>query len=448
MTPELKELLRFGALLLAGLTIGALTGAYALSLVVALLLWVWLQIVEFRRLERWSRRPLSRPGNLLELWRRPTERLYRSLRSNRRRSHRLMNQIRRLQTATEALPDGAVLIRYNGTIEALNTPARELLGLRREDQGQNLGALVRHPDLSALIHGEIDEQLVEIPAPTNDERRLEIRRILVDEGRVLILARDVTQLNRLLTMRQDFIANVSHELRTPLTVITGYLETLQDESLDAETLRTLLSKLVSPAERMRALVDDLLLLTRLESSPALDLQQLDIIDVPALVRRVIADAEQLSEGRHALIAHLDEGLGLHGVESELYSAFGNLVANAVRYSPEGGDITVRWQRTADGPRFAVEDEGMGIPEEHLSRLTERFYRVDLAGSRSRGGTGLGLAIVKHVLRRHETGLEVHSELGRGSSFQCVFPARFAVHAAPDTVPRTIPGEGAPDGAEQ
>ena len=421
-----KELLRIGGLLLVGLVGGLISGAYGWSLLVALTCWVLWQVMEFTRLSRWSKRPLSRPNNISPLWRSAAERAHQSVQVGRQRTRSVLAQIRRLQIATEALPDGAVLMTPGGAIETFNSSARRLLGLSTEDQGENLGLLIRHPDLATLINGEIDDDLVEIASPTDDDRRLEIRRIAVDDDRMLILARDVTQLNRLLTMRQDFIANVSHELRTPLTVIMGYLEAAEDTSLDPAMLRELLGKLVSPSQRMRALVDDLLLLTRLESSPALDPVQIGEVDVPSLVRRIVADASQLSDDRHRFNADVDAALRLRGVESELHSAFGNLVANAVRYSPEGGDIKVRWFHTDAGARFEVEDQGVGIQPEHLSRITERFYRIDLAGSRVRGGTGLGLSIVKHVLKRHDSGLEVRSEFGQGSRFYCVFPPQFSI----------------------
>lgn len=421
-----KEMIRVGVLLMVGLAGGALSGFYGWSLLIVLSLWVLFQVLEFRRLSRWSAHPLSRPDNLSALWRLPAERVYQSVRGNRQRARGVLVQIRRIQMATEALPDGAVLMTPGGLIETFNGAARLLLGLSGEDQGENLGKLIRHPDLAALINGELEEDIIEIAAPNHEGRRLEIRRIAVDADRILILARDVTQLNRLLTMRQDFIANVSHELRTPLTVIMGYLEATEDPSLDRATLHELLGKLVSPARRMRALVDDLLLLTRLESSPALDPAQIGEVDVPSLVQRIVADAIQLSNGGHRINVDVDAQLRLRGVESELHSAFGNLVTNAVRYSPEGGDIDVRWYHTDAGAQFEVEDHGVGIQPEHLSRITERFYRIDHAGSRVRGGTGLGLSIVKHVLKRHDSGLEVRSEFGRGSRFYCVFPPQFSL----------------------
>lgn len=429
MTPARRELLRLGVLLFVGLVAGFFSGAYRACLFAAVAVWIALQVAEFRRFWRWSERPLARPDNASELWQVPTARLYRSLRASRQRATDLLAQLRRLRGATEALPDGAVLMSTRGVIEAFNSSARQLLGLSIDDRGQNLNYLLRHPDLTALINGEIEDNLIEIAAPADDERRLEVRKVAVDDDQVLILARDVTQLNRLLTMRQDFVANVSHELRTPLTVIMGYLEALQDDSLDRRTLREVLAKLVSPAQRMRSLVDDLLLLTRLESSAPANQKQLDEVDVATLLRRIVADAHQLSGGRHEIVTEIESGLRIRGVETELHSAFGNLISNAVRYSPGGGTVTIRWYRTEAGARFEVEDQGVGIAPEHLSRITERFYRIDLAGARVRGGTGLGLAIVKHVLKRHATELEVRSELGKGSLFFCEFPMQEAASAA-------------------
>jgi two-component system phosphate regulon sensor histidine kinase PhoR len=236
-----------------------------------------------------------------------------------------------------------------------------------------------------------------------------------------MLVRDVTQLNRLLTMRQDFVANVSHELRTPLTVVVGYLETIASEDLDPETVRELLGKLDPPTARMRALVEDLLLLSRLEASPQPASDELDAVDMCSVIRSCVAEARVLSEGRHQFKSSCDRYVKLLGVESELYSTVLNMMTNAVRYSPDGGEVRVSWEQHAGGARLAVTDQGIGIAAEHLQRITERFYRVDLAKSRVRGGTGLGLAIVKHVLKRHRSALQVDSELGKGSRFYCDFP---------------------------
>ena len=421
MIPGLKgELIRTGGIVAAVLAVGAATRFWATSIVFGLIFWIAPHVREFVRLRRWSRHPMRRPDNTVEMWQEPAVRVFRSLRVLRSRIRRLTTRLRYVRSATEALPDSAVLIKRNGEIEMFNLAAQTLLGLSARDVGQNFVSLVRNPEIAALVNGQAAEGLVEITA-THSDLQLEVRRIDIDETRMLILARDVSQLNRLLSMRQDFVANVSHELRTPLTVILGYLESLDDESLDQEQLRGLIARLRSPAKRMKVLVDDLLLLTRLESSPKPSQTDVDMVAVAPMLESIVAEARQISNGQHRITLDADPTLRLRGSEFELHSAFSNLVGNAVRYSPAGGDILVRWFATEAGPRFEVEDHGMGIPAQHLTRITERFYRVDLSGSRARGGTGLGLAIVKHVLKRHDATLGVQSELNKGSLFFCVFP---------------------------
>ena len=420
MIPGLaRELFRIGSLAIAVLIAGLITALWGLTIGVALLIWIGPHAREFVRFQRWSRHPMRRPDHTVELWQEPAVHLFRTMRHSRSRLRRLVTRLRYVRAATEALPDGAILIKRNGEIDMFNAAAQSLLGLTVGDVGKNLVALVRNPEIAALVDGDVADGLVEIAA-THSELRLEVRRIKIDESRLLILARDVTQLNRLLSMRQDFVANVSHELRTPLTVILGYLESLDDEALDRDELRDLLGRLRSPTRRMKVLVDDLLLLTRLESSPRPSQTDLDMVNVAAMLETIVADARQVSAGQHRITLEADLALRLRGSEFELHSAFSNLVNNAIRYSPDGGDIHVRWYQTATGPHFEVEDHGMGIPAQHLARITERFYRVDLSGSRARGGTGLGLAIVKHVLKRHDATLGVRSELNKGSLFFCDF----------------------------
>ncbi|MFU8816165.1 MAG: phosphate regulon sensor histidine kinase PhoR [Pseudomonadales bacterium] len=421
MKLSFKERRLVVGLLAAALLLGALTGAWAWMLLLSLVCWLMLQQRELRRLARWAEHPLRRPDNRLESWQLLADRLYRSLRQSRRRTARTISRFQSLRVLTNALPDAAIVIDQDGQIDSFNAAAQARLQLKPVDRGANLAALVRQPDFVALIKGKRQDGLVEFASPFDEDTRLEARRIVIDEHTALILVRDVTQLNRLLTMRQDFVANVSHELRTPLTVVVGYLETMASEDLDLETVRTLLAKLESPTGRMRALVDDLLLLSRLEASPLPADSDLDSIDLCSIIRSCITEARVLSDGRHQFESDSDGTVRLRGVESEIHSATLNMLTNAVRYSPKGGIIRITWQRTGDGARLAVRDHGIGIAPEHLQRITERFYRVDLAKSRVRGGTGLGLAIVKHVVKRHRGTLRVISELGKGSTFYCDFP---------------------------
>ena len=411
-----------------------LTGSVAWSLVAALSAFIAHHLLEFRALVRWSRRPLGWPRNGDPAWRAVAERLYDTVARGRRRSYALIETLRRLRTTSDIIPDAWVILRDGAQIEDYNRSAREHLGLSEDDQGEDLIALVRNPGVEALLKGEVESDIVEIAAPADETRRIELRRIAIDAERSLVMARDVTELNRLLTMRQDFVANVSHELRTPLTVIVGYLEEIDEGTPDFETLRDVVPKLTPPTRRMRALVDDLLTLTRLESAPLPSAETMEDVDVALMLHTILADARRLSDGGQRLALDADAGLRVRGVGSELYSAFNNLVTNAVRYSPDGGNIDIRWFRSPAGPRFEVRDHGMGIAPEHLTRITERFYRIDLAGARVRGGTGLGLAIVKHVLRRHGSVLQVESTLAQGSRFYCVFdPTRATtVAVAPDS----------------
>jgi len=227
-------------------------------------------------------------------------------------------------------------------------------------------------------------------------------------------------------MRRDFVANVSHELRTPLTVLVGFLETVRELKLDPQRSRDYLNLMAEQGRRMQHIIDDLLTLSTLESTP--EPAHEERVDVASLLERVRGEAEGLSAGRHRVVLHAEPGFDLLGTESEIASAFGNLASNAVRYTPAGGEVRLLWLASEKGAEFSVEDTGPGIEAEHVPRLTERFYRVDRGRSRETGGTGLGLAIVKHALARHQATLEIESTLGKGSRFTATFPARRVVPA--------------------
>lgn len=414
----------------ASLMLGWLTDAFGWSFAAGVLIWAALQQREKKHLVSWAGRPLARPANVLDSWQALSTALYRTIRNSRERNRTTLTRMRALRLITHVLPDAALVLSPSGEIENLNTAAGKLLNLEAADRGHNLSSLVRQPEFVALLRGRITDNHVEFTSPINDATRLEARRVLMDDGRALVLVRDVTELNRLLSMRQDFIANVSHELRTPLTVIVGYVETLLNEDLDPDTAGALVAKLRPPTSRMRALVDDLLLLTRLEASPNPDRNELDAVAMPGLLGSVVNDGRALSAGRHEITLDVSSRARVIGIENELFSACLNLLTNAVRYSPDGGAVQVSWRDVAGGARFAVQDHGMGIPAEHLSRITERFYRVDLAKSRVRGGTGLGLAIVKHVLKRHNSELQITSRLAEGSTFFCDFPETQLIRTPP------------------
>ena len=416
-----QEWLIAGSLVVTALLLGALFDAYGATLFFAATIWIMLQRRELLSLREWARRPLSRPANTLTSWQNLAENLYRSIHNSRSRTKAALRTLATTRAITNALPDAAIIIEQGGNIVRFNTAAQQMLRLKPSDHGTNLGSLVRVPEFISLVKDVVPDSIVEFASPFDGTVRIEARRISLPPDHALILTRDVTQLNRLLTMRQEFVANVSHELRTPLTVIVGYLETMATEELDAETVKSILQRLDAPTQRMRALVDDLLLLTRLESSAAPEPRELNTVDMNAIVRGCIAEARMLSQDKHRFHTDIASDSPILGVEGEIYSACLNMITNAVRYSPDGGDIAILWRRTSQGACLSISDEGVGIPAEDIQRITERFYRVDFAKSRVRGGTGLGLAIVKHVLKRHRAALRVESTLGAGTTFHCDFP---------------------------
>ncbi len=397
-----------------------LMATLAIAVVFASYLW---SLHESRRFRLWAEKPIVSPAESLGSWYEPAREIHSKLTRSRFRNRRLADLARKYRNSSDSIPDAWVVLNQQMIIEAVNHAARPLLGLTHTDVGRPIFALIRNPEIQQLLD-ESDSQVnvVEISAPTEEHVRLELRLIRVSSDQNILIARDVSELNRLLSMRQDFIANVSHELRSPLTVLIGYIESIYEGDLDQETLRDIIFRLNSPAQRMKSLVDDLLMLTRLESSPEPELEALARIDGANLIVGIAQEAESLKDENHELILHLERDLSVTAVGDELHSAIMNLLTNAIRYSPEGGSIHVKWHRVNEGARFEVSDEGVGIASEHIPRITERFYRVDPASSRTKGGTGLGLAIVKHVLRRHQSSLQVDSKPGVGSTFHFDLPS--------------------------
>ncbi|AIT26518.1 phosphate regulon sensor kinase PhoR [Bordetella holmesii 44057] len=335
--------------------------------------------------------------------------------------------------AAQALPDGVVTLNEDYQIEWGNRMARRHLGLRLPaDRGQNLMNLLRSPEFVAYAHrSNWPEPILVRVGQSGQERVMMIQLATYASSRRLLITRDVTQIEKLETTRRDFVANVSHELRTPLTVLAGFLETLHDmppEALGEEQRSQYLAMMLEQAQRMQAIVEDLLTLSTLESSPGTDPVA---VNIQALLQTARQQAEALSGGRHHFEWQVDANLDVLGSGSELASALSNLLTNAVRYTPEGGHITVSWQGTPDGgARYSVRDTGIGIPARHIPRLTERFYRVDRGRSRAVGGTGLGLAITKHIVLRHDAELLIESEPGKGSTFSLLFPPDRVVPAEP------------------
>lgn len=421
-------ILRLVALLViaaVSLVCGLIWGPLAGTVLILCLLVIWLgfHLYHLAQLLRWLERPAPRrvPDGFGP-WNTVFMALYRQARRQKQSKRRLAIVLDRFINASEAMPDGVVVLDEYDRIEWINPMAVEHLGLdRRRDIGNQILNLVRDPEFhDYMAEQRYSQPLILRNSTSGQELVLSVQLVPFDIKRKLLLTRDITQLERVQTVHRDFVANVSHELRTPLTVVGGFLETLSDmEHVDAATLQHFLPMMLEQSRRMQGLVEDLLTLSRIENSPLHAVQE--PVDMAALLDTLQVEAEGLSQGRHHIELQRDSTRNLLGNQQELHSAFGNLVSNAVRYTPEGGSITLRWRELDDGRMaFSVADTGIGIPAEHLPRLTERFYRVDRGRSRSSGGTGLGLAIVKHVLMRHHAKLEVRSEPDKGSEFSVVF----------------------------
>ena len=350
-----------------------------------------------------------------------------------RRQRKLVDLLKRYHRSAMSVPDAMVVLTPLREIEWLNDAACDLLNLTQNDTGLRIDNLIRDPLFVHWLGEGASGRVLEFQSPGDEHRALNLRIEPYGEDRSLLIGRDVTALYRLQGVRQDFVANVSHELRTPLTVLAGYLETLLDSEEDTQgEMFRILTNMHQQSERMRRIVEDLLLLSRLETSRP-DEEYFESIDMRGMLETVAYDAELLSGAeRHQILLEIDAGLWLIGILRELHSALSNLVFNAVKYTPGGGTITIRWYQNHQAqPVFEVEDTGIGIEPRHIPRLTERFYRIDVARSRTRGGTGLGLAIVKHVLLRHEAKLDITSQLNQGSVFRVTFPvARAERHNLP------------------
>ena len=407
-----------------------LLGPVALSFfgctVVALLFWHMRHVA---LLVRWldSPTPGQVPGGS-GVWDNIFALLYRYERVKTREHQQLAKTLVRFRQAGRVHPDGVVILDSENRIDWCNDTAEHHFDLNLEsDQGQPITNLLRQPEFVSYIEISDFSGPLELRSARTSSIILSVQVIPYGDSQKLLLSRDVTRLEKLESMRRDFVANVSHELRTPLTVLSGFLETIRELDLDPQRTLDYSNLMAEQCRRMQRIVDDLLTLSTLESAPSPSLDER--VRIAPLLARLCADAEALSSGKHRFVFDASGEFDLLGSENEIVSALGNLISNAIRYTPDGGEVRIFWHATADAAEFAVEDTGIGFAPEHIPRLTERFYRVDRGRSRATGGTGLGLAIVKHVLSRHQAVLEIHSEPGKGSRFAVRFPARRVVPAA-------------------
>ena len=398
-------------------------GWVALSLTTGLLLVIRRRHAE--RVARWILSPDQEPPADVGPWDDVVAALYRRIRNQVATIQELEETSTSAMAAGQALPVGVVTLTTDLQIRWFNLAAEKQLHLQPEqDLGQNLQNIIRAPAFASYVKaGNWSEPLTLKINHASGNYSLLLRLVPYARDRTLLITRDLTQIEKLETTRRDFVANVSHEMRTPLTVLAGFVETLRDApegALSGQQREQYFGLMAEQAQRMQALVTDLLTLSDLETSPSAEFAS---VRVTQLIDTARTQIEALSGGRHHWDWQIESGVDLAGNASELASAFSNLLTNAIRYTPDNGTIQVKWQSQTDGrARFSVTDTGIGIASEHLPRLSERFYRVDRGRSRALGGTGLGLAITKHVAMRHDAILEVQSKIGQGSCFSLVFDA--------------------------
>jgi len=432
----LSEIRRVVGLAVLLLIVGLLTGHVALFLLLGVLAYLAWHVFNLVRFQRWFETGKRfHPPEVWGVWGEVFYNVYRLQQRNRLRRRRIIRMLQRFQEATAIMPDATVVLGGQGDIEWWNEAAGGLFGLRfPQDKGQRIANLVRHPAFAEFLAAGDYSGTVQFPSPINEQVMLAVRLVRYGKEHLLLVARDVTPIYRLDQVRRDFVANVSHELRTPLTVISGFLETMADEHSGypqqwARQWGRSVHLMRQEASRMQHLVEELLLLSRLEMDKGV--HRREVIAVSGMLAMISEEAVALSgalngEPRHIFSVVADSKVCLCGNNTELRSAFSNLIFNAVQYTPSQGEINVRWYADESGAHLEVQDTGLGIAAEHIPRLTERFYRVDTARSRDSGGTGLGLAIVKHVLNRHDAQLRIESELGKGSTFICDFPLLLTV----------------------
>jgi len=408
-------------LLLALLVLAAgwLTGHPLPVVAAGLALYLGWHLGNLWKLYLWLQSPQSEVPESFGIWSNVYERISALEKQRRRQEQQYLDTLGEFRQLTDAFPDATLVIDRQRNITWFNQAAISLLGLRSpEDLGKPVTNLLRGSDFAnwLAVQGRVKSPL-EMQSPKSDNIWLSVSAFAFRQDQRLIILRDNTEVHNVERIRRDFVANISHELRTPLTVLQGYLEMLRESATD--DVGDAVARMLTQTAQMQLLLDDLLELSRLQSGELRGEEE--IIDVPGMVMQLKEQADELSRGRHRLLFEVDPELWLSGVAVDLESAFSNLISNAIKYTPDGGKVTVRWEDTDQGPQFAVQDTGIGIPSRDIPRITERFYRVGSDRARQTGGTGLGLAIVKHVMNAHHATLTIESELGEGSIFCCTFP---------------------------
>ena len=419
-----SELVWFGSGCVLALMVGLLISWPATTLVAYMVVYVVWLLYRLENVVRWlrsgaksSKAPYSYglTDEMLEL-------IHREKKYSRKQKNRFRRSLAQFNSLAANLPDAIAVLDDDYEIRWSNPAALKLLNIHPErDRGQRIDNLIRNPVFSEFLDGDNEMAEAEIQGPVVAERTLVMRKVINEKRMTVLIAGDITQRVKLREMRKAFVADVSHELRTPLTVIRGYLEMLQEQNDISPSVKDALGQVAMQSDRMRGIVEDLLTLSKLEANP-LDDDEGEPVNVASMLKQITERLKRESPS-HVFVTDLDETMALIGSERELYSVFDNLLVNATRYTDEGSTITVKWKHDDNAQAsLSVADNGAGIEPRHISRLSERFYRVDTGRARAQGGTGLGLAIVKHAVQRHGGSLDIASTPGSGSCFTALFPA--------------------------
>ena len=386
-----------------------------------LIIFILIHIYWIYKLSNWVESPsLKNLPNGTGIWENIFAKLYRTYRQQKKSQTQLTTTLDQFIQAAEAINDGIIGVNEDNEILWSNKKAQKMLDINpKKDYNQPINYIFRNSDLSNYLTKENYEDSINIHN-TNNKLDIEIKATFFSENHKLITCRDLTSLKKIQNLRKDFVSNFSHELKTPLTVISGFLETLEDrKKIDVQS-KKIISLMSEQAHRMKKLIDDLLLLSNVESDYLQN--RSEKIIMRDIFKKIKNEVSFIDQQQHKISYSLNNEINIYGSSTEIYSAFINLLTNAIRYTDKKGEITVSWNKINNDAIFQVADTGIGIPEKHLKRITERFYRVDEDRSRESGGTGLGLSIVKNIMHQHQGEIRVASEINSGSSFKLIFPS--------------------------
>jgi len=419
------EISRIFFAILSTLILGFISEFWLFSVVVHFVLYIGWILIQLRSFERWIRNGAHSKNapDTSGIWAVIVQHIYRIQKKNKDRKQSLASLAKRYQAIMKALPDATIVLNENFEIEWANKIAEKTLGIDlARDTGHRVDNIIRDQLIQDLLNHVDHKAEVEMISPVDQQKTLILTKVEYGENQTLLIARDISQRIALQKMRKAFIANASHELRTPLTVISGYLEMLTSDSDVPPAIHQLLKNAHQQALRMDRILGDLLILSKLEEK-GFSQDRGDVVDVADLLQRLVSDFRKTTaKDTHEIQLDVEKGLNLKIIEREFYSLCQNLLSNAVKYSQEGAKVIICWSLSeTNGACLKVIDNGEGIAKEHLSRLTERFFRANVNRTRKVNGTGLGLSIVKHIMENYGGYLDIQSELTVGSTFTACFP---------------------------